>query len=137
MLGEGLCPLLSSVRQAVSQPDPLPGQQAAGGHLVEKGGVEDVVGGLGHHQTAAQEVEVVQGHQEARVAAEGQLPGGRVGLGHVEIPVLVDAHGGSVGVPAGVGEQQVLIAGQHLRQRRGGGMCLGEIFAVIGSSRTP
>lgn len=50
-----------------------------------------------------------------RVAAEGQFPCGRVGLRDAEVPVLVDAHGGSVGVPAGVGEEQVLKARQHLR----------------------
>lgn len=50
-----------------------------------------------------------------RVAAEGQFACGCVGLRDVEIPVLVNAHGGSVGVPAGVGEEQVLEARQHLR----------------------
>ncbi len=32
-----------------------------------------------------------------------------------EVPVFVDAHGGSVCVPAGVSEQQVLKARQHLK----------------------
>lgn len=50
--------------QTVSQPDPLPRQQAVGGECVKKGGVEDIVGRLGHHQTTAQEVEVIQRHQE-------------------------------------------------------------------------
>lgn len=50
-----------------------------------------------------------------RVAAEGEFPCGCVGLGDAEIPVLVNAHGGGVGVPAGVGEEQVLKARQHLR----------------------
>lgn len=63
--GEGLGPVLSGTSQTVSQPDPLPCQQAVGGDHVEKGGVEDIVGGLGHHQTTAQEVEVIQRHQEA------------------------------------------------------------------------
>lgn len=54
-----------------------------------------------------------------RVAAEGQLPGGCVGLSDVEIPVLVYAHGGGVRVPAGVGKQEVLKAGQHLSGMRG------------------
>lgn len=52
-----------------------------------------------------------------RVAAEGQFPSGRVGLSDTEIPVFVDPHRGGVRVPAGVGEQQVLKAGQHLRGR--------------------
>jgi len=38
-----------------------------------------------------------------------------VGLGDVEIPVFVDPHCSSVRVPAGVGKQEVLKAGQHLR----------------------
>lgn len=50
-----------------------------------------------------------------RVAAEGQLPRCCVGLRDTEIPVLVNTHRGSVGVPAGVGEQQVLKARQHLK----------------------
>lgn len=50
--------------QTVRQPDPLPRQQAVGGDCVKKGGVEDIVGGLGHHQITAQEVEVVQRNQE-------------------------------------------------------------------------
>lgn len=49
----------------MSQPDPLPRQQAAGSDCVIEGGVEDIVGGLGHHQIAAQEVEVIQRHQKA------------------------------------------------------------------------
>lgn len=49
-----------------------------------------------------------------RVAAEGQFPSGCVGLSDVEIPVFVNAHSGSVSVPAGVGEQEVLKARQHL-----------------------
>lgn len=61
---EGFGPLFSRMCQTVSQPDPLPRQQAVGGDYVEKGGVEDVVGGLSHHQTTAQEVEVIQRHQE-------------------------------------------------------------------------
>lgn len=52
------------MRQTVCQPDPLPRQQAVGGDCVKKGGVEDVVGGLSHHQTAAQQVEIIQRHQE-------------------------------------------------------------------------
>lgn len=62
--GEGHSPLLSCMCQTVRQPDPLPRQQAFGGDGVKKGGVEDIVGGLGHHQATAQEVEVVQRHQE-------------------------------------------------------------------------
>lgn len=50
-----------------------------------------------------------------RVAAEGQFPCGCVGLRDAEIPVLVNAHRGSVGVPAGMGEEQILKARQHLR----------------------
>lgn len=50
-----------------------------------------------------------------RVAAEGQLPRCRVLLCDTEIPVLVNTHCGSIGVPAGVGEQQVLKAWQHLK----------------------
>lgn len=50
-----------------------------------------------------------------RVAAEGQLPRCRVRLCDTEIPVLVNTHCGSIGVPAGVGEQQVLKARQHLQ----------------------
>lgn len=64
MLGERFGPFLSRVSQAVRQPDPLPRQQAVGSDLVKQGGVEDVVGGLGHHQAAAQEVEIIQRHQE-------------------------------------------------------------------------
>lgn len=41
-------------------------------------------------------------------------------LGDVEIPVFVNAHGGSVRVPAGVGEQEVLKARQHLSGWTGG-----------------
>lgn len=37
-----------------------------------------------------------------------------MGLSDVEIPMFVNAHGGSVSVPAGVGEQEVLKARQHL-----------------------
>ncbi len=55
--------------------------------------------------------------QHTRVAAEGQFPSGRVGLSDTEIPVFVDPHCGSVRVPAGVGKQEVLKAGQHLRGR--------------------
>lgn len=51
--------------QTVSQSDPLPREQAVGGDCVKEGGVEDIVGGLSHHQTTAQEVEVIQGHQES------------------------------------------------------------------------
>lgn len=54
-----------------------------------------------------------------RVAAEGQFSSGCVGLGDVEIPVFVNAHRGSVSVPAGVGEQKVLKARQHLSGRTG------------------
>lgn len=53
------------------------------------------------------------------VAAEGQFPGGCVGLGDVEIPVFVDPHCSSVRVPAGVGKQEVLKAGHHLEGERG------------------
>lgn len=52
------------------------------------------------------------------VAAEGQFPGGCVGLGDVEIPVFVDPHCSSVRVPAGVGKQEVLKAGHHLEGER-------------------
>lgn len=48
------------------------------------------------------------------VAAEGQLARGSVGLTEVEVPVLVDAHGGSVCIPARVGKQQVLKPREHL-----------------------
>lgn len=48
--------------QTVSQADPLPRQQAAWRDGVEEGGVEDVVGGLSHHQPTAQKVEVIQRH---------------------------------------------------------------------------
>lgn len=58
------------------------------------------------------------GRLVTRVAAEGQFPGGCVRLGDVEIPVLVDAHGGSVCVPAGMGKQEVLIAWKHLWRKR-------------------
>lgn len=54
-----------------------------------------------------------------RVAAEGQFPSGCVGLSDVEIPVFVNAHGGGVSVPAGVGKQEVLKARQHLSGMRG------------------
>lgn len=50
-----------------------------------------------------------------RIAAEGQFSSGCVGLSDAEIPVFVDPHGGSVRVPAGVGKQEVLKAGQHLK----------------------
>ena len=50
--------------QTVRQPDPLPRQEAVGSDRFEKGRVKDVVGGLGHHQTTAQEVEVIQRHKE-------------------------------------------------------------------------
>lgn len=50
-----------------------------------------------------------------RVAAEGQFSSGSVGVSDVEVPVFVDTHCGSVCVPAGVGKQEVLKAGQHLR----------------------
>lgn len=50
-----------------------------------------------------------------RVAAEGQFPRGCVRFAQLEVPVFVDAHGGGERVPAGVSEQQVLIAGQHLK----------------------
>lgn len=63
--GEGFGPLFSSVGQTMSQPDPLPRQQAVGGDCVEEGGVEDVVAGLRHHQTAAQEIEIIQRHEES------------------------------------------------------------------------
>lgn len=52
-----------------------------------------------------------------RVAAKGQLSSGRVGLSDTKIPVFVDPHCGSVGVPAGMGEQEVLVARQHLKMR--------------------
>lgn len=61
---EGFGPLFSGMCQTVRQPDPLPRQQAVGGDGVKKGGVEDVVGGLSHHQTTTQQVEVIQRHQE-------------------------------------------------------------------------
>ena len=56
-----------------------------------------------------------------RVAAEGQLSRGGVRVADVEVPVLVDPRGGGVGVPAGVGEEQVLKARRHLgtNQREG------------------
>ena len=62
--GEGFGPFFSCVCQTVSQPDSLPRQQAAGGHGVKQGRVEDIVGRLGHHQTIAQEVKVIQRHEE-------------------------------------------------------------------------
>lgn len=40
-----------------------------------------------------------------------------MGLSDAEVPVFVDPHGGGVRVPAGVGKQEVLKAGQHLRGR--------------------
>lgn len=40
-----------------------------------------------------------------------------MGLADVEIPVFVDPHCGSVRVPAGVGKQEVLKPGQHLREK--------------------
>lgn len=64
ILGEDYGPLLPCVCQTVSQSDPLPRQQAVRSDCVKEGGVEDIVGGLSHHQTAAQEVEVIQRHQE-------------------------------------------------------------------------
>lgn len=63
--GEGFGPLFSCVGQTMCQPDPLPRQQAVGGNRVEEGGVEDVVGGLRHHQPAAQQVEIIQRHEES------------------------------------------------------------------------
>lgn len=39
-------------------------------------------------------------------------------IGHLEVPVFIDAHGGSVCVPAGVSKQQVFKARQHLRHKR-------------------
>ena len=51
-----------------------------------------------------------------RVAAEGHFPCGCVGLCDAEVPVLVEPHCGSVGIPAGVGKQEVLKARQHLRK---------------------
>lgn len=64
IFGEDYGPLLPCVCQTVSQSDPLPRQQAVRSDCVKEGGVEDIVGGLSHHQTAAQEVEVIQRHQE-------------------------------------------------------------------------
>lgn len=49
----------------MSQPDPLPCKQAVGGNCVKEGGVEDVVAGLRHHQAAAQQIEIIQRHQES------------------------------------------------------------------------
>lgn len=60
--GEGFGPLFPCVGQTVSQPDPLPRKQAAGRNGVEEGGVEDFVAGLRHHQTTAQEIEIIQRH---------------------------------------------------------------------------
>ena len=59
-------------------------------------------------------------HPEARtrVAAEGHFARGGVGLFDSEIPVLVDAQCGRVGVPAGVSQQQVLKPRQHLTGNR-------------------
>ena len=62
--GEGFGPLLSGMCQTVSQPDPLPCKQAVRSDRVKQGGVKDIVGGLGHHQTTAQEVEVIERHKE-------------------------------------------------------------------------
>lgn len=42
-----------------------------------------------------------------------------MGLSDMEIPVLVNAHRSSVCVPAGVGKQEVLKAGQHLNGMAG------------------
>lgn len=42
-----------------------------------------------------------------------------MGLSDTEIPVFVNAHRGSVRVPAGVGKQEVLKAGQHLNGTTG------------------
>lgn len=50
--------------QTVSQSDPLPCQQAVGGYYVKKGGIEDIISGLGHHQPTTQKVEVIQRHEE-------------------------------------------------------------------------
>lgn len=62
--GEDLGPFLSCMSQTVGQPDPLPRQQAHWGDFVKQGRVEDFIAGLGHHQTTAQEVEVIQRLQE-------------------------------------------------------------------------
>lgn len=64
VFGEGFSPLLSCMCQTVSQSDPLPRQEAVGADTIEQGGVKDIVGGLSHHQTTAQEVEVIQRDQE-------------------------------------------------------------------------
>lgn len=61
---ENFGPLLPCMSQAVSQSNPLPGQQAFRADLVKEGRVENIVGGLGHHETASQEIEVIQGHEE-------------------------------------------------------------------------
>lgn len=42
-----------------------------------------------------------------------------MGLSDTEIPVFVNAHSSSVCVPAGVGKQEVLKAGQHLNGMTG------------------
>lgn len=65
VFGEGFGPLFSTVCQTMSQPDPLPCQQAVGGNFVKKRGVEDVVAGLRHHQATAQQIEIIQGQQES------------------------------------------------------------------------
>lgn len=62
---EGLCPLLAGACQRVCQSNPLPGQQTGGSDVRVEGGVEDVIGGLSHHQTAAQQIEIIQRHQKA------------------------------------------------------------------------
>lgn len=62
--GEELRPLLSAAGQAVGQADPLPGQQAVWAEPREQRGVEDADGGLRHQQAAAQQVEIIQRHEE-------------------------------------------------------------------------
>lgn len=62
--GEGLRPLLSGLRQYMCQSNPVPGEQTGRSDVGVQRGVEDVIRGLGHHQTTAQQIEIIQRHQE-------------------------------------------------------------------------
>lgn len=49
-------------------------------------------------------------YAHTRVAAEGEFPSSSVWFLNFKVPVFEDAHRGGINVPAGVSEQQVLIA---------------------------
>lgn len=136
VLGKYLGPLLPCAGQRMCYTHPLPGKQSLWGYQGEQRGVEHVVCGLSYKQSCSHQIKVIQRWQDpwkwcekqfystklllvsiikekhlpinTRVAAKGQSACAIMFI--FQVPVLVDSHACSIGVPAGVTKQQILIA---------------------------